>query len=68
MNISVIPSFTHQWSIGDSYAKLAYQYYGEPKYWYIIARFNDRPTEAEIVVGEIIFIPSSLSLALQMVV
>ena len=63
-----IPFFNYQWGIGDSYAKLSYQYYGDPKYWYIIARFNNKPTEADIVVGEMIYIPSSLSIALQMVV
>ena len=58
----------HTFGSGDSFWKLANQYYGDPKYWYIIARFNNAPTEASISIGDQIRIPISLSLALQVVV
>ena len=56
------------WTDGDSYWKLSDEFYGDPQYWYIIARFNNKPTEAHIKVGESIKIPLNLSVALQVVV
>jgi len=63
-----IAFYTHSWSIGDLYTKLANQYYGDPQYWYIIARFNNKPTEAHLSFGDIVYIPADLSIALQVVV
>jgi nucleoid-associated protein YgaU len=68
LNIEGIESVIHTFGSGDSFWKLANQYYGDPKYWYIIARFNNAPTEASISIGDQIRIPISLSLALQVVV
>ena len=67
-NKKSIPVYKHVWTIGDAFWKLANQYYGDPKYWYIIARFNKAPTEASLVLGATIEIPASLSIALQVVV
>ncbi len=56
------------WTDGDSYWKLSNEFYGDPQYWYVIARFNNKPTEAHIKIGESIMIPLNLSAALQVVV
>ena len=63
-----IQVYRHTWSAGDAFWKLADQYYGDAKYWYIIARFNKTPTEASLSIGMIIEIPASLSIALQVIV
>lgn len=51
--------FTHIWTIGDRYYKLSYEYYGDPNDWWIIALFNNKPTESDIILGESILIPTS---------
>ena len=55
----------HTWSAGDRYYKLAHQYYGSPRYWWVIAQFNQKPTEADVIVGEVIFIPTPLEAVLR---
>lgn len=68
VDLSMVDYVTRVWGIGDAFWKLSVEFYGEPKYWYIIARFNNMPTEASVSVGDQIKIPISLSLALQVVV
>jgi hypothetical protein len=46
----------HIWQNGDMFYKLADVYYNEPKYWWLIAWFNQKPTEAHVQFGEKIFI------------
>ena len=46
--------------MGDRYYKLADGYYGDSRYWWIIAWFNKKPTESHIKVGDIIRVPTSL--------
>ncbi len=67
-NINTIDYVEKVWLDGDSYWKLSKEFYGDPQYWYIIARFNNRPTEAHINIGDLIKIPVRLSHALQVVV
>jgi len=50
----------HIWRVGDRYYKLAAQYYGSSTYWWVIAQFNKRPTEANVTVGDLIYIPLPL--------
>tara|TARA_R100000315_G_C5107921_1_gene61721 strand:- start:43 stop:369 length:327 start_codon:yes stop_codon:yes gene_type:complete len=65
---SKIGYFKRIWKDGDTFWNLANRYYGDPSYWYIIARFNNAPTEAHVSIGDVIKIPADLSLALQKVV
>tara|TARA_R110002020_G_scaffold179938_9_gene373728 strand:+ start:675 stop:1013 length:339 start_codon:yes stop_codon:yes gene_type:complete len=50
----------HIWKASDRYYKLAVQYYGDTQYWWIIAFFNLKPTEADLKVGDSINIPVPL--------
>lgn len=50
----------HIWTIGDRYYKLASKHYEDPKDWWIIALFNNKPTESDIILGEQILIPLPL--------
>ena len=51
-----------------SFWKISNDFYGSPEHWYIIARFNNTPTEAHVKIGDTIKIPISLAQALQVVV
>ncbi len=54
----------HVWSYGDRYYKLASRYYSAPNYWWVIAWYNGRPTEAHISTGDVIVVPLNLEAAL----
>lgn len=55
----------HVWSEGDRFYKLAEKYYGDAKDWWIIARFNLKPTESHVQIGDIIEIPLPLNKILE---
>ena len=50
----------HIWKLGDRLSKLAHQYYGDPTLWWVIAWYNQRPTEAHFKIGARIQIPMPL--------
>ena len=50
----------HYWSSSDMYYKLSYKYYGNKDSWWIIARFNGKPTESDLSVGDRLIIPYPL--------
>jgi hypothetical protein len=56
---------TKIWSVGEKYFKLAYEYYGDPEYWWVIAWYNQKPLETDFVPGEVVEIPLPLELVLQ---
>jgi hypothetical protein len=49
------------WKYGDRLYKLAHQYYGHSRYWWVIAWYNGQPTEAHFRPGDLVQIPISLS-------
>lgn len=59
-----IKTSTHIWKYGDRFYNLSYQYYGDVKYWWVIAWWNGIPTEAEASTGDILEIPIDISAAL----
>jgi len=61
-NLTII---SHIWRFSDKYYKLANKYYGSSKYWWLIAWFNKKPTEAHIEIGDTIYIPTPFELALR---
>ena len=62
-----IETVNYVWKYGDAYWKLATKIYGDPKYWYVIASFNKRPTESHNKIGDTLKIPLNLADALQVV-
>jgi len=50
----------HVWKLGDRFYKLAHQHYGNAKLWWIIAWYNQTPTEAHLAVGQVLKIPFPL--------
>jgi hypothetical protein len=48
------------WTAVSNLTKIAFDFYGSPQYWWIIALFNNRPLEADFKLGEIVYIPTPL--------
>jgi len=55
----------YKWKVEDKYWKLAIEHYNNQYYWWIIAWFNRKPTEAYVKAGDIIYIPGSLEQILE---
>jgi len=54
----------HVWKTGDRFFKLAYKHYGDAELWWLIAWYNEKPTESEVLLGDVILIPIPLSMVL----
>jgi hypothetical protein len=61
---AMMPTDPLIWSYGDHFYKIANQYYGNPRFWWVIAWYNGFPTEADIKLGDYIDIPVNLEDAL----
>ena len=49
----------HTWTRGDSFYRLSHTHYGDTKYWWVIALFNNTPTEHHVEIGDQILIPDN---------
>jgi len=56
---------SHIWKTGDRYYKLAEEYYGNSEYWWVIARYNQKPTEGHLKKGDVVFIPTPIERLLE---
>ena len=50
----------HIYKTGDKLFKLAYRYYGDTRYWYVLAAYNRKPTDFHCKVGDTIYVPFPL--------
>ena len=50
----------HIWRVGDRFYKLAIKHYGSASYWWVIALYNQAPTESSLRVGDTIIVPLPL--------
>ncbi len=50
----------HIWKYGDRLSNLAFKYYGDVRYWWVIAWYNSVATEASLENGDLIAIPINL--------
>ena len=55
----------HLWKYGDRFYNLAHQYYGDQRFWWVIAWWNGYPTEAHVKTGAIVYIPLNIESALK---
>ena len=58
--VSAIDRIPHVWTIGDRYYKLADKHYDNSTLWWVIAWYNQMPTEAHVQLGDTIYIPLPL--------
>lgn len=56
------------WKVGDKFYKLADQYYGDSTLWWIIAKFNNTPTESHLQVGDTVLVPYPASSILSVMI
>jgi nucleoid-associated protein YgaU len=56
---STIRTTKYIWKKGDNLFKLANRFYSNKDYWWLIAHFNQKPTDGSFEIGEEILIPSS---------
>jgi hypothetical protein len=52
---------TLTWSATSKLYNLANEFYGDPRLWWLIAWFNQKPTEAHFKVGDVFYVPSNLT-------
>ena len=50
----------HVWTQGDRYYKLAHKYYNDSKLRWVIAWYNQKPTEGHLELGDIVKVPLPL--------
>ena len=62
-----VPFQKHYWTNGDRYWKLANTFYGDPTLWWVIARWNFKPTESHLNEGDEIRIPLDLKRVLDII-
>jgi len=55
----------HVWKLGDRYYKMAHQYYGDARLWWVIAWFNQKPTESHVSLGDALEVPFPLEKVLE---
>ncbi len=49
------------WKMGDKYSKIANKFYGDPRLWWVLAWYNQKPTEGMLKVGDVVYVPQPLS-------
>ena len=59
--INNLENIMHEWTFRDRFYKLADKFYGDPKLWWIIAFYNQTPTEFHLTVGDTVLIPLPLN-------
>ena len=59
-----IQTVEHVWRAGDKFWRLASENYSDPKLWWVIAQFNQKPTEGHLEPGDVIKIPLNLAVIL----
>ena len=63
--IAEMDMLNHVWGHGDRFFKLAFKHYGSAQYWWVIAWFNQTPTESHVELGQVVRIPQPLDLVLR---
>jgi len=48
------------WGATDKLYNIATKYYGEPEYWWVIAWYNKKASEAEFKIGDQYYVPLPL--------
>ena len=57
-DIREVKTIPYRWGHADKFYKLAAEYYGDVSKWWIIAWYNQTPTENHLELGDIVYIPS----------
>lgn len=60
-----ITHFKEVYKMGDRLYKFAFKHYGDVDLWWIIAWYNNKPTDAHFEIGDVVYIPNELDVALR---
>jgi|TARA_Y100000034_G_scaffold36664_1_gene45105 nucleoid-associated protein YgaU len=60
MDRTTLKTTPYIWKYGSRFYNLADQFYGDAKYWWVIAWYNGVPTEAHLKTGAVIYIPLNI--------
>ena len=55
----------YSWTVGDRFWRIAEVMYGDKSLWWVIARFNNKPTEGHLKPGDLIKIPTDIIQAVE---
>ena len=55
----------YMWKTGDLFWRLAAVEFGDSRLWWVIARLNNKPTEAMLEAGDVLKIPLDVATALE---
>lgn len=55
------------WKEGDRLYKISQKFYNSVEYWWVIAMFNQKPTDSHFLVGDVVLIPYPLEEALEFI-
>jgi hypothetical protein len=58
--INSLTNVSLAWGATNTLYNLSAKYYGSPQYWWVIAWYNQRASEPEFKVGDIVYIPLPL--------
>jgi len=58
---SSLDEVRHIWKSNDSFTMLAHEFYNDVKLWWIIAWYNQTPTEHHVSEGQVVLIPLPLN-------
>ena len=48
------------WTATSNLTKIAYEFYGDPQYWWVISLYNQTPLESDFTVGQVVYVPLPL--------
>jgi len=48
------------WTATSNLTKIAYEFYGDPQYWWVISLYNQTPLESDFKVGQVVYVPLPL--------
>lgn len=63
--LSRVATKDYIWKSGDRLWRLASLEFSDPSLWWVIAKLNNKPTEALYKAGDIVKIPLDISIALE---
>jgi len=55
----------HIWNSGDRLWRIAARELGDPRLWWVLAKLNNKPTEALFEAGDVVKIPLNIGIALE---
>jgi len=59
-DISAIDIINEEWKTGSKLYKFAHKYYNDSTLWWVIALFNQKPTDSHFSAGDVVYIPFPL--------